>query len=112
MKKLFKTALFLCFVMRKALLICVLLISGCVQNIPVQQIVVDGCIKSCLSYDEDKSDGPCLSNNIYPDWVCDVAHDPREVVDDIPENQCEKFQTGEAHHFVEVTPGCEFIRAQ
>ena len=42
--------------------------------------------------------------------VCDVAHSPREAVDDLPENQCADFREGRAHHFVEVTPDCRFIR--
>jgi len=92
------------------LLIPLLLFSGCTSKLDVEQYVSDGCVKSCLKYDADKSDGPCLANSIYWGWVCDVAHDPREPVDDIPENQCEKFLSGEATHFVEVTPDCEVIR--
>jgi len=50
----------------------------------------------------DMSDGPCLSNEIIPDWVADVAHDPRQDVDNLPENQCPAYREGEAHHFVEL----------
>ncbi len=44
-------------------------------------------------------------------WVCDVAHSPREDVDNLPENQCREFGEGKANHFVEVNPNCEFIKA-
>lgn len=50
----------------------------------------------------DMSDGPCLSNEIIVDWVVDVAHNPRQPIDDKPENQCSAFREGKAHHFVEL----------
>lgn len=34
----------------------------------------------------DMSSGPCLSNEIIPDWVADVAHWPRQEVDNDPAN--------------------------
>ena len=40
-----------------------------------------------------------------PLWVADIAHDPREDIDDEPENQCQRYREGEASHFVELTPG-------
>jgi hypothetical protein len=63
----------------------------------------------------DLSSGPCISDNnerwSYTDWVCDVAHNPREAVDNEAANQCGDFRSGKAHHFVEVDPECNFIRA-
>ena len=41
-----------------------------------------------------------------------VAHDPREDVDDEPENQCRRYREEEASHFVELTPRGELIRAE
>jgi len=58
----------------------------------------------------DMSDGPCLGV-IEPGWVADVAHDPRQPVDDEPENQCPEYGSGEADHFVELDPDGEFIRS-
>jgi hypothetical protein len=58
----------------------------------------------------DMSDGPCLGV-IEEGWVADVAHDPREDVDDEPENQCEAYRTGQADHFVELDPEGRFIRS-
>jgi len=61
---------------------------------------------------EDLSNGPCLSNEVVPDWVADIAHDPRQAVDDLPENQCSAYREGRAHHFVELDPAGNLIRAQ
>ena len=76
------------------------------------------CIQLCLeerSKGRDLSNGPCLSDNnskwIVRDWVCDVARWPRQDIDNLPENQCQEYREGKAHHFVEVSPQCEFIRA-
>ncbi|MEM5811193.1 MAG: hypothetical protein QXG91_00380 [Candidatus Aenigmatarchaeota archaeon] len=74
------------------------------------------CIKKCqdaLSSGQNLANGPCLLNPIeeLPDWVCDVAHHPRENIDNLPENQCSAFREGKAKHFVEVSPTCEFIRS-
>jgi len=59
----------------------------------------------------EMSNGPCLSNEIIPDWVADVAHDPREDIDDLPENQCPAYREGKASHFVELDPDGNFIKA-
>jgi hypothetical protein len=63
---------------------------------------------------EDLSSGPCLSQSIpgLSDWAVDIAHDPREAVDDQPANQCQSFRDGDTHHFVELTPDGRLIRAQ
>jgi hypothetical protein len=58
----------------------------------------------------DMANGPCLGV-IKPGWVADVAHDPREDVDDEPENQCPEYRSGEADHFVELDPDGNFIRS-
>lgn len=60
----------------------------------------------------DLSVGPCLSNNVITDWVADIAHNPRQAVDDQPENQCSAYRDGTAHHFVELDPEGNLIRAQ
>lgn len=58
----------------------------------------------------DMSRGPCLGV-IKPGWVADVAHDPREDIDDERANQCEAYRSGEADHFVELDPDGAFIRS-
>ncbi len=59
----------------------------------------------------DFSNGPCLSNNLLSDWVADIAHNPRQPVDDLPENQCSAYREGTAKHFVELDPEGQLIRA-
>jgi hypothetical protein len=63
---------------------------------------------------QDLDVGPCIAEELpgLPDWVADVAHDPREDVDDEPENQCQRYREGEASHFVELSPEGEVIRAE
>ena len=99
-------------------LISVLLLSGCIGQTETETGVdkatlacVDEC-KSWLNADKDLSNGPCLLNPIpdVPDWVCDVAHDPRQDVDNLPENQCSEYGKT-ANHFVELDPNCEFIKS-
>jgi hypothetical protein len=58
----------------------------------------------------DMSRGPCLGV-IKEGWVADVAHDPRQDVDDDPANQCPEYRSGEADHFVELDPAGEYIRS-
>jgi len=87
------------------------------KNTSISKLAKIKCIELCKSEvnkNVDLSNGPCLSDN-NPEWdiqgwVCDVAHNPREVVDNEPKNQCKTFLEGKATHFVEVTPNCEFIR--
>jgi hypothetical protein len=63
---------------------------------------------------QDLTRGPCIAERLpgLPDWVVDIAHDPRQAVDDQAANQCARFRSGEAHHFVELDPTGELIRAQ
>jgi hypothetical protein len=62
----------------------------------------------------DLSSGPCISESLpgLSDWVADVAHDPRQDVDDDPDNQCQRYRDGEAHHFVELDEAGTLIRAE
>jgi hypothetical protein len=63
---------------------------------------------------QDLARGPCIAERLpgFPDWVADIAHDPRQAVDDMPVNECQRFRAGQAHHFVELTPSGRVIRAQ
>lgn len=51
----------------------------------------------------DFTNGPCLGE-VSPGWVLDIAHNPRLPADDKKENQCEKYLSGEAKHFIELDP--------
>ena len=80
-----------------------------------KEIAIKKCIEECrkiVEKGENISSGPCLLNPIpeLNDWVCDVAHWPREEIDNLPENQCSYFREGRAHHFVEVDTSCKLIR--
>lgn len=59
---------------------------------------------------EEFETGPCLSNDLLPDWVVDIAHNPRQELDNLPENQCAAFIEGRAKHFVELDLEGEVIR--
>jgi hypothetical protein len=70
------------------------------------------CIFQCktdLLTGLDLSAGPCLSNEIIPGWVCDVAHSPRQETDNDPANQCPGYGVT-ASHFIEVNETCNIIR--
>jgi outer membrane murein-binding lipoprotein Lpp len=59
----------------------------------------------------DLSNGPCISDDLMDDWVADVAHYPREDVDNLPENQCPSYGKT-ASHFVELDEYGEVIRVE
>ena len=66
---------------------------------------------------QDSTNGPCLSNALhgnadYPEtmWVLDIAHNPREAVDNQPENQCLAFREGKAENFIELDPNGQLIK--
>lgn len=106
------------------LILLVVLISGCTQQTQeitdVKQEAINLCVNLCKKISASigvpgLKNGPCLSI-IKPDWnindwVCDVAHSPRQDVDNLPENQCSAYREGTAKHFVEVDPNCNLIRA-
>lgn len=58
----------------------------------------------------DMTKGPCLTNELMPDWVLDIAHSPRQTVDNQPENQCSAFGEGKAHHFIELSEDGSLIK--
>ncbi len=102
-----------------SVLLAVVLVSGCVNTdeAPATRSDINNATLSCVSLcremlnnGENLSRGPCLSNEIIDNWVCDVAHSPRTVEDNNPENQCSAYGKT-AKHFVEVDPECNFIRA-
>ncbi|MBI4038012.1 hypothetical protein HY382_03135 [Candidatus Curtissbacteria bacterium] len=59
----------------------------------------------------DFSNGPCLGA-VAPDWVLDIAHNPRQTVDDKEENQCAEFRNGQVKHYIELDPDGKLIRAE
>lgn len=97
------------------LLLLILFFLGCTQTSEEERAKM-ACMEECkkaLREGKDLSNGPCLLNpiNKVPNWVCDVAHSPREPIDNLEENQCSSYIEGKANHFIEVDPNCNFIRA-
>ncbi len=99
------------------ILINTVLLSGCISQTEIQTDVEKAslaCVNECktwLNAGKDLRNGPCLLNPIpeLPDWVCDVAHSPRQDMDNNPENQCSVYGKT-AKHFIEINPNCELIR--
>ena len=110
-----KDAKWVCLVIVAMLLLALFFVYGFQINNGASEESMDyakeACLMLCKTVTFSKSDGPCLSDEIAPDWACDVAHNPRIEVDEWAENQCNSYRTGSVHHFVEVTPDCKFIRA-
>jgi hypothetical protein len=98
--------------MNKILTILVLLlVLGCTNQLTADYIIEcqDLCTQAKAA-GTDLSNGPCLSNDYYPDYVCDVAHNPRTSVDNQAENQCPAYGVT-ASHFVEVDEDCNYIKS-
>lgn len=60
----------------------------------------------------DLARGPCLAEEVAPGWCVDIAHDPRESIDEEAANQCRSYLEGRVDHFVELAPNGDFIRAR
>ena len=96
------------------------LVVGCGGGSPSQDTRDRAVNEAMAAYREarangtDLSRGPCIAEQLpgLSDWVADVAHDPRQPVDDQPSNQCQRFRNGQAHHFVELDTSGNLIRAQ
>ncbi|MFH0987022.1 MAG: hypothetical protein V1911_03145 [Candidatus Micrarchaeota archaeon] len=92
---------------------CTVFDRGAVTSSGDNPTVEDACIQLCqheVNSGTDLSAGPCLGNpmEINSSWVCDVAHYPRQDVDDNPTNQCSEYGQ-QASHFVEIDENCELI---
>jgi len=79
-----------------------------------KEIAKEKCINACrqaMINGKDLSNGPCLLDPIpeLKDWVCDVAHNPREQDVDNTRKSMLFFQRRKANHFVEVDTACKFI---
>lgn len=86
------------------------LIFGCKQDISSDS---DEATRKCqelckkhLQLDFDISKGPCLAEEIIPDWVCDVS---LSSVDDEDE-MCQNLRNKKANHFIEVDTECNLLK--
>lgn len=89
--------------------------SPTVQSV-AQEKVEDIALKNALNLyasakqtGADFTNGPCLGI-VAPDWVLDIAHNPRQTIDDLAENQCEQFKSGQTKHFIELDPDGKLIQ--
>ncbi|MEM4318402.1 MAG: hypothetical protein QW244_01090 [Candidatus Pacearchaeota archaeon] len=94
-----------------------LLLAGCKKETKSESIdsLVEQCLQACqqaLTNNISLEHGPCLLDPIpLSDYVCDIAHWPRQAIDNSRENQCNAWYNKTATHFIELTPECKFIRA-
>lgn len=68
-------------------------------------------LKVIKDQQQDLSSGPCLGT-IFQDWVADIAHTPRQAIDDDLANQCKEYQDGQAGHFIELSADGDVLRVQ
>lgn len=92
------------------------LISSSPKPTPVNNEETRAVAAAKKLYEERKGKGDefksqCLSDDIIPGWVADIAHQPRIPEDDDPTNQCASFREGKTKHFVELDPDGNFLRA-
>lgn len=99
-----------------------LIIGGVILGLTTQdkankykEEAVNTCISLCkleIAKGTILNSGPCISNSVAPGWVCDIVSSPRnKLIDDLSDNQCEAYRNGTIKHFVELTPECNFVRA-
>ena len=112
------------------LLMLIIFICGCTflqqpteeNETPQAETAISACKNLCeaaLKSGQYLDSGPCISdakqdwepNWDVNNWVCDIAHYPRQAVDNLSENQCQAFKEGKVQHFVELYPNCTLIRA-
>lgn len=58
------------------------------------------------------SNGPCLTNDLLPEWVADIVHNPREEIDELSQNQCQAYREGRSKYFVEMDPDGNLVRVK
>lgn len=56
--------------------------------------------------------GPCLTNDLMTGWVADIVHNPRQSIDNNPQNECQAYLEGRASHFVELDLDGNVVRVQ
>jgi len=109
--------IFLVFIFFVLLIGFIMFLSGCKKSRENENVsgIINSCKEACkiaLEKNQSLERGPCLLDPIRDtDWVCDIAHSPRQAIDNLKENQCNSWHNGTAKHFIELTPECEFIKA-
>ncbi|MEK7096340.1 MAG: hypothetical protein AAB881_00070 [Patescibacteria group bacterium] len=74
------------------------------EEVTTQQNLIDDAknlFKEEKESGADVSSGPCIGK-LNDDWVVDIVHNPREAIDNRPENQCLDYINGDVKHFIEL----------
>lgn len=85
------------------------------KSIAPEEVAKALCVRECisrLSTGEDLRLGPCLSDAIAPGWACDIAHDPREPVDDRAPFSCPVTTSGKPYRLVELDGTCGVLNVR
>lgn len=93
-----------------------LILNGADEYKKNEKIAIENCVTLCnleVAKETLLTDGPCLSEEIAPGWVCDVVHNPRiDLIDNNPKNRCKNYGKKGTKHYVEVTEKCKLIKAK
>ena len=73
-----------------------------------QQQLIDQAKQLFVNYTGNLSNGPCLG--AVGNYVVDIVHNPRQSVDNLPENQCEDYKSGNLKNFMELDENGEVVR--
>jgi hypothetical protein len=99
--------------------LCVGVLAGCLGEDRASNAEKERAVTAALrAYADAKargtdfSNGPCIAEEVVEDWSVDIAHDPRQPIDDEPENQCQAYRKGDTHHFVELDPEGNVLRVK
>lgn len=85
--------------------------SSTPEEVKQQQYLINQAnllYKNAQKSGKDLTAGPCLGN-ADADTVVDIAHSPRQVIDNFSENQC---ALGTAHHFIELDINGNIIKIE
>lgn len=62
-----------------------------------------------IKENKDLSNGPCLGS-VQEDWALDIAHEPRQTVDEQSDNQCANYLSGQTKHLIELDEKGSILR--
>lgn len=78
-----------------------------------KELAIKECIRECelfISKGNIVTDGPCISQEIIPNWACDIVNVPKiKLIDNNLKNQCESYNKNKVKNLVEVTKNCKFV---
>ena len=93
-------------------------LAGCIRDHPSNEEKERAVTAALRVYADEQakgtdfSNGPCIAEEVIDDWSVDIAHDPRQDIDDQPENQCQFYRDRKTKHFVELDPEGNVLRVK